>query len=116
MTFSLTITITDAPGTGLFSWELRDQGHHTRGLAPTISECLIAIARARRAIERYVTGEDPYAPFPSIDCHPSPNPAPIPQDHPPSSDARAPEQDVPSPEFAHPLAPISSHLHPTRFG
>lgn len=114
MTFSLSIT--DAPGTGLYAWSLSDQGFIAGGQAPTIDRCLTEIARARLSIEHHVQRHNTHAPFPSLDSHPSPHPAPIPQVHPPGRDALPTQQDIPSPEPGHTPSPISYDHPPTRFG
>lgn len=81
MTFSLSIT--DAPSTGLFVWELRDQGFIAGGQAPTIDRCITEIPRARLTIEHHVQRRNAHTPGAALDSHPSPYPAPILQFDPP---------------------------------
>lgn len=114
VTFS--ISITDSPGNGLYIWELRDQGLVAGGQAPTVDRCITEIARARLFIEHHVQRHHAHTPNPTLDSHPSPDPSPIRQAHPPSRDPGAPEQDIPSPELGHTPAPITYDHPPTRFG
>lgn len=104
MTFSLSIT--DAPGTGLYAWSLSDQGFTASGLAPTISRCLTKCAAARQAIERHVTGH-PYpedAALLNLPSHPHPTHV-----HPPSGVPLPAQQDIPA--HTHPRHP-SSFIYP----
>lgn len=114
MTFFLSIT--DAPGTGLYVWELRDQGLIAGGQAPTIDRCITEIARARLFIEHHIQRRHAHTSAPTLDTHPSPHHPPIPQIHPPGGHPLPTQQDIPPPELGHGNAPISDYPRPTRFG
>lgn len=114
MTFSLTIT--DVPGTGLYSWELRDQGRFAAGQAPTVNRCLTEVPRARLLIKNHVHRIHSHTPTATLNLNPGPHPASIPQVHPPGGHQLPTQQHVPPPESVHTDSAIRYDHRPSESG
>lgn len=113
MTFRFTVY--DSPELpGLYAWELCDgpDGSITEsGVAPTISRCLTEIAAARLRIDR-ATHPDTRIHF---EFDTPPDPAPIPQHHPPDSEPLPTQLNIPA--TAHIQDPSTIfYLRPSKSG